>query len=62
MPMYDYRCPECDLEESRIAGVDDATVVCTNCNNLMYRLNSEDDLFDAYWDKAPRSDKAAGAA
>ena len=62
MPMYEYRCPECGVEESRVAGVDDRTVVCTGCSNIMYRLTSDDDLFEAYWDKPSRSSKATGAA
>ena len=52
MPIYDYRCSTCGVEESRIAGVDDRTVVCTNCRDLMTRLNDDKDLFLAYWNKS----------
>jgi putative FmdB family regulatory protein len=51
MPIYDYKCPTCEIEESRIAGVDDQTVLCTNCRDMMSRLNDDDDLYLAYWNK-----------
>ncbi len=50
MPIYSYACPNCGLEESRIAGVDDRTVKCTGCDQDMRRMTSDEDLFRAYWE------------
>jgi len=62
MPLYDYRCPNCSLDESRIAGLDDHTVRCTVCGKDMIRLTHEDDLFRAYWESPEKSgEKIPGA-
>jgi len=59
MPVYDYKCIHCGIEEARIAGLDDRTVVCTNCGQIMNRLNHEDDLYLAYWNKPQVQDSEA---
>ena len=57
MPLYDYKCPGCGVEESRIAGLDDRTVICTGCSQLMTRLNDEEELFQSYWNKPEKATK-----
>jgi len=62
MPLFEYKCPGCGVEESRIAGLDDRTVVCTSCSQLMRRLNEEEDLFQSYWNKEEHSSKSTSLA
>ncbi len=62
MPLFEYKCPGCGVEESRIAGLDDRTVVCTNCSQLMSRVNDEQDLFQSYWNKEVRSSESTNFA
>ncbi|MFH1135429.1 MAG: zinc ribbon domain-containing protein [Pseudomonadota bacterium] len=57
MPLYDYKCRACDLEEERLAGIDDRTLICTECGEVMDRQISDDEAFAFYWD-----DKAADEA
>lgn len=55
MPMYDYKCSACGVEEVRIAGLDDRTVICTDCDSIMNRINDEEELFQAYWSNPEES-------
>jgi putative FmdB family regulatory protein len=48
MPFYEYRCSECQLQETRISGIDDHTVTCTQCGALMVRITSPLDVLKAY--------------
>ncbi len=48
MPFYEYHCSECHLQETRIAGIDDQTVTCTQCGALMVRITSPVDVLRAY--------------
>jgi len=50
MPVYEYKCIHCQLEEERIAGLDDDTALCLECGNIMLRLN--EDVFRPYFDQA----------
>ena len=49
MPLYRYQCRACDLVEERISGIDDKTLVCTECGEIMDRTISQDEAFDYYW-------------
>lgn len=40
MPLYTYRCVDCQTQDQRVAGPDDATAVCV-CGGLMLRLDPE---------------------
>jgi putative FmdB family regulatory protein len=51
MPLYLYRCRACDLDEERLAGIDDRTLICTECGELMDRQISDDEAFRSYWDR-----------
>lgn len=46
MPAYEYQCVTCGGRDQRIAGMDDATAVCTACGGLMLRL--DEDIFQPY--------------
>jgi putative FmdB family regulatory protein len=48
MPFYEYRCSECRLEETRIAGIDDQSVTCTQCGALMSRTTPPVEVLQAY--------------
>ncbi|MEW6267541.1 MAG: zinc ribbon domain-containing protein [Thermodesulfobacteriota bacterium] len=49
MPLYSYRCRACDLLEDRLAGIDDRTLICTECGEVMDRQISDDEAFSYYW-------------
>lgn len=49
MPLYFYRCRACDLTEERLAGIDDRTLVCTECGEVMDRQISDDEAFSFYF-------------
>lgn len=55
MPRYDYQCTHCQVQETRIAGLDDHLAICQYCGQLMLRLDL--DLFGPYFDQT-----AAGQA
>lgn len=61
MPLYDYKCRACDLEEERIAGIDDRTVICTECGEVMDRQISDDEALSFYWADAS-ADEASNLA
>ena len=48
MPLYQYRCIECQLDEERVAGIDDRTVTCDQCGAIMTRTTAENDVYRAY--------------
>jgi putative FmdB family regulatory protein len=50
MPIYQYRCMDesCGRKEPVIAGLDDATAICSRCGSLMRRLDK--DLFTPYFE------------
>ncbi|MEW5724161.1 MAG: zinc ribbon domain-containing protein [Thermodesulfobacteriota bacterium] len=56
MPLYAYRCRACDLLEERLAGIDDRTLICTECGEVMDRQISDDEAFSFYWSE-PSSDQ-----
>ncbi|MBW1917614.1 MAG: hypothetical protein JRI57_06285 [Deltaproteobacteria bacterium] len=47
MPLYCYQCTNCQVTETRIAGVDDHLAICDYCGHLMVRLDV--DLFAPYF-------------
>lgn len=49
MPMYEYKCIHCQVEDERLGGLDDDTALCLECGNLMLRLN--DDAFRPYFEE-----------
>lgn len=49
MPLYSYKCRACDLEEERLAGIDDRTLICTECGEVMDRQISDDEAFAFYF-------------
>lgn len=61
MPLYQYSCRGCGLEEERLAGVDHRTVVCTECGEIMDRQTDYDDALCSYWQTPARDDKALSA-
>ena len=60
MPLYSYKCRACDLDEERVAGIDDRTLLCTECGEVMDRQISDDEAFAFYW-SAPAADEATNA-
>ena len=56
MPLYAYKCRACDLAEERLAGIDDKTLVCTECGEVMDRQISDDEAFSFYWNP-PQADE-----
>lgn len=58
MPIYEYKCRACDLDEERLAGIDDRTLICTECGEIMDRQISDDEAFAFYWADVPKSDEA----
>lgn len=46
MPLYDYHCPDCRAQDTRLAALDDHTARCTRCGGLMRR---QGDIFDPYF-------------
>ncbi|MBW1710770.1 MAG: zinc ribbon domain-containing protein [Deltaproteobacteria bacterium] len=49
MPLYNYRCRACDLEEERLAGIDNQKVICTECGEVMDRQISDDEALSYYF-------------
>jgi putative FmdB family regulatory protein len=49
MPLYEYRCRACDLEEDRLAGLDNREVICTECGEIMDRQISDDEALAYYF-------------
>ncbi len=56
MPMYEYKCIQCQAEDERLGGLDDDTALCLECGNLMLRLN--DDAFRPYFEQ-PEEERTA---
>lgn len=47
MPIYSYQCVDCFRQDSRVAGLDDHTAICSRCGSLMLRL--DEDIFAPYF-------------
>jgi predicted nucleic acid-binding Zn ribbon protein len=49
MPVYEFQCTDenCGLQEPVIAGLDDATAICSRCGALMLRRD-EDPIIPYY--------------
>jgi putative FmdB family regulatory protein len=59
MPLYNYRCRACDLEEDRLAGLDNREVICTECGEIMDRQISDDEALASYFtDNQPKKAEA----
>ncbi len=50
MPLYNYQCLYCGNCDLRLSGLDDHMTLCSQCGNLMLRL--EDDFFWQCFDKS----------
>ena len=61
MPFYMYQCRACELSEERLAGIDDRTLICTECGEVMDRLVSDEEAFSYYFTPAD-SEEAGNAA
>lgn len=57
MPAYLYQCTNCQVEETRIGGVDDHFALCKDCHHLMLRLDL--DLFAPYFGPWPNPGESA---
>lgn len=47
MPLYDYRCTDCDSLDGRIGGIDDHMAFCFSCGGIMIRVTA--DIFQDYF-------------
>lgn len=48
MPAYEYTCTNCTEREVRITGIDDHTVICDKCGQVMVRQMDVDTLLATY--------------
>jgi putative FmdB family regulatory protein len=48
MPAYEYSCTSCDEREVRITAIDDHTVICDKCHQVMVRQMDLDTLLASY--------------
>ncbi len=48
MPAYEYTCTSCPTKEVRITGIDDHTVICDACGQVMVRQADLDALLASY--------------
>ncbi|MFH1034550.1 MAG: FmdB family zinc ribbon protein [Pseudomonadota bacterium] len=48
MPAYEYSCTACPEREVRITGIDDHTVICDQCGQVMVRQMDVDTLLASY--------------
>lgn len=55
MPAYEYTCSNCQAQEVRIAGIDDHTVLCDKCGQVMVRRDDVDSLLASYMPKAQKA-------
>ena len=49
MPLYTYQCVDCGNQDQLVAGLDDHTAICIDCEGLMIRLN--EDVFQPYFEE-----------
>ena len=45
MPAYEYVCSNCEAKEQRIGGLDDHTIICDQCGQVMVRQA----IWTPYW-------------
>ncbi|MCB2187481.1 MAG: hypothetical protein KQJ78_13755 [Deltaproteobacteria bacterium] len=57
MPAYNYSCTNCGNRETRIAGIDDHTVLCDQCGQVMVRRADVESLLASYAATAKRAEK-----
>lgn len=48
MPAYEYVCVNCGIKEVRITGIDDHTVICDECRQVMVRQMDVESLLASY--------------
>ena len=48
MPAYEYTCTSCAEREVRITGIDDHTVICDQCGQVMVRQMDVETLLSTY--------------
>ena len=58
MPAYEYICSQCETREFRISGLDDHTVICDQCGQVMVRQADLDSLLASYQQAVQRADQA----
>lgn len=58
MPAYEYICSSCETGEFRIGGLDDHTVICDQCGQVMVRQADLDSLLASYQQSAQQADQA----
>lgn len=56
MPAYEYVCSSCEAREFRIGGLDDHTVICDLCGQVMVRQADLDSLLASYQATAGQAD------
>ncbi len=56
MPAYEYVCSSCEAREFRIGGLDDRTVICALCGQVMVRQADLDSLLASYQATAGQAD------
>ena len=56
MPAYDYVCSNCEAREQRIGGLDDHTVICDQCGQVMVRQGDLDSLLASYSQTQQKAD------
>lgn len=47
MPLYEYHCVDCEVQDARIAGLDDHAALCIRCGGVM--LRRDEDIFRPYF-------------
>lgn len=47
MPLYEYQCVDCRVQDALIAGLDDHAALCIRCGGVM--LRRDDDVFGPYF-------------
>ncbi|MCL4501261.1 MAG: hypothetical protein M1438_05320 [Deltaproteobacteria bacterium] len=59
MPLYDYQCVDCKVQDTRIAGLDDQVALCIRCGGLM--LRQDEDLFGPYFEEGQARELGSGS-
>lgn len=60
MPLYEYQCVDCRVQDTRIAGLDDHTALCMRCGGVM--LRRDEDLFGPYFEEEQARGLGSGPA
>lgn len=60
MPLYEYQCVDCGSRDLRVAGLDDHTALCVECQGLMLRV--DEDVFRPYFQEGAESEEKSQAS